>query len=161
MPISKPILNDDATEADVSALPPTLPNWPGIDQFLAIGIAQCTIEQVRTYALEKIDKTTAKLIQSGSFLYADKLFATTQTAQFNTLVMFTRRNDVNFMYPVTRTTKDNASSISLATATDIENFYKASEDAVRAQLDLGTNVKVLINALSTVDELIQFVDHRL
>ena len=109
---------------------------------------------------EFIDKKTEGLIARSYFIYDAKLFSISKTAQFNTHVMWTRRNEPGFSYPVVRATKDNLSTTSLADATAVEAFYDASESAVRAILDSGNALKTQVNAATTVEEVNAVVDNR-
>lgn len=123
-------------------------------------VLQLPLEPARAYKNARIDANTPKLIAVATFVYSGKQFSTTPTAQFNTLVMYMRRNDVGFAYPVVRATKDNTSSVSLPDAAAVEAFYTASENAVRAFLDEGNALKAQVNALATVAEVAAFVDPR-
>jgi len=119
------------------------------------------INSARTHRLQGIDAQTSRSISTGTFTYDSKLFSLSIAAQFNTLVMYTRRNDVNFTYPVIRSTNDSLSSVTLADADAVEAFYVASEAEVRALLDEGNTLKATVSALSTLQEIIDFVDPRI
>jgi len=112
------------------------------------------------HKLSTIDAKTNSLITQGYFIYEQKIFSLSATAQFNTLVMYTRRNDPDFIYPVLRSTKDSLSMVRLPDATAIEAFYTASENTVRAFLDAGNFIKAQVAALETLAEIIAFVDIR-
>ena len=118
------------------------------------------LETAKAFACRAVDKITTQAIAAGSFVYDGKQFSLSTTGQFNTLVMYTRRNEVGFAYPVVRATKDNTSSVSLPDAAAVEAFYTASENAVRAFLDEGNALKAQVNALATVAEVAAFVDPR-
>jgi len=107
-----------------------------------------------------VDQRTTGLIERGTFVYDTKQFSTSKTAQFNTHVMWTRRNESSFSYPVVRATKDNLSTTSLADATAVEAFYDASESAVRSILDAGNALKTQVNAATTVEEVNAVIDNR-
>jgi len=107
-----------------------------------------------------IDNKTEGLIALGYFIYDAKLFSISKTAQFNTHVMWTRRNEPGFAYPVVRAAKDNLSTVSLADAAAVEAFYDASESAVRAILDSGNALKTQVNDATTVEEVNAVVDNR-
>lgn len=110
-----------------------------------------------------IDLKTSSLLSSGDFEYpvsSGLRFSMTSVAQFNTLVMYTRRNDNDFVYPVVRSTKNSASSISLPDAASVEAFYSASETAVRGILDSGNVLKIQVNAATTVEQVNAIVDNR-
>jgi len=123
-------------------------------------VVYSSTETARKYQLTKIDSTTAKLIAKGYFVYADKYFSMSTAAQFNTLTMYTRRNDSTFMYPVIRSTQDSSDSVELINASNVEAFYTACESAVRELLDAGNALKSQVNALSTLEQVKAFVDPR-
>jgi len=129
-------------------------------EFEAHRMLSMPLEQARSYQNARIDINTPKVIAAATFVYGGKQFSITPTAQFNTHVMWTRRNEVGFAYPVVRSTKDSLSSVSLPDAAAVEAFYTASENAVRAFLDEGNALKAQVNALATVAEVAAFVDPR-
>jgi hypothetical protein len=110
-----------------------------------------------------IDLKTSSLLLFGDFEYpvsSGLRFSMTSLSQFNTLVMYTRRNDNDFVYPVIRSTKDNSSSISLPDVNAVEAFYSSSETAVRSILDSGNVLKAQVNAATTVEQVNDIVDNR-
>ena len=124
---------------------------------------QGPVSDFREHKSKEIDATTARLIAKGFMEYpagSGQFFSLSTTAQFNTLVMYTRRNDPSFVYPVLRTTANNAAVVSLGDAAAIEGFYICSESAVRTLLEAGTQVKQMLNALNTPQEILSFVDPR-
>jgi len=141
---------------DRNNLPPQLNR----EQFEAMRITGMPVDQARAFRNILIDRRTPKLIAAGTVTYGGLQFSISPTAQFNTLVMWTRRNEAGFAYPVVRATKDSTSSVALADAAAVEAFYAASETAVRAFLDAGNALKSQVNALATSAEVAAFVDPR-
>ena len=121
------------------------------------------LDSLKERRLRDIDIRTSELIATGSFEYPEAsgfMFSMTTTAQFNTLVMYTRRNDGNFTYPVVRSIKNNKSSISLSDVSAVEAFYAASEIAVRSVLDNGNILKEQVNDATTMEQVNAVVDNR-
>jgi len=128
--------------------------------FDSLRIMGMPISEAREFRNSLIDIRTPKLIAAGTMTYVGLQFSISPTAQFNTLVMWSRRNEVGFAYPVVRANKTNTATTSLADAAAVEAFYAASETAVRAFLDEGNALKSQVNALATSAEVAAFVDPR-
>lgn len=110
--------------------------------------------------VKAIDGKTTSCLVGATFTYSGKQFSLSPIAQFNTLVMYMRRNEAGFSYPVVRSTKDSSSSVSLADAAAVETFYVASESTVRAVLDAGNALKDQVNAAQSIEAIAAVVDNR-
>lgn len=140
---------------------PSVETVAQLDGLIAAHVGEGTpLALAKSNRIVFVDLTTAGKIESGVLLYDGQEFSISKTAQFNTFVMFVRRNEPGFAYPVVRANKTNTGTVSLPDVAAVEAFYTASETAVRALLDAGTALKTIVNACGSVAEVAAFVDPR-
>jgi len=108
---------------------------------------------------EEIDHNTAVIILKG-FTYQGKVFSLSEVAQIKLIGTYAVRNHPAFPYPVKWNTKNNYSTVSLADATALENFFLLAMQAVRVAVDSGTALKDQVRAATTQAELDAVVDNR-
>jgi len=114
----------------------------------------------RAYYHRRIDQKTTELIDNGFEFPAGsgQVFSLSHAAQLTWLGMFQSRAALT--YPVLVSTKDSMSTVSLADASDVEDFYTAGVLATRAALDTGTALKATINSAQTEVALEGVEDNR-
>lgn len=97
---------------------------------------QTTLEGYKELRYNEINAKTAQLISTG-FVFDSQTFSTSYNAQLNWSEIHSNQSD--FTFPLDISTKDN-NKYSLA-AVNVDTFWQAGKDFVKAHLDSGRDLK--------------------
>ena len=117
------------------------------------------LPSVKNAKCAAIDTRTAELIDQG-FSYSSKTFSLSLASQSMLEGSYPVKNHVSLTYPIVWNTIDDLDTISLADATDLENFYLTALGTFRARRDSGTTLKDQVRAASTIAAVDAVVDSR-
>ena len=119
-----------------------------------------TVVQQRKYA--QIDVRTRELIAQGFEFPAasGQIFSLSSEAQRNIHWMETSRDLLEFTYPVSWNTLDDAGVLSISDSATAHNFFLAALSAYRGHLDSGTDLKDSVRAAITIAAVNAVVDSR-
>lgn len=114
-----------------------------------------SLARVKTAKAAAVDARTDELIEAGFEFPPASGMVFVPTANFQRTLMGTMliKGNPALTYPIEWSTADNSGKITLANATDVENFYLTGLGAIRAHKDSGTAIKDQINAATTVAEV--------
>jgi len=107
----------------------------------------------------QIDKRTEELILSG-YDYGGTLMSSSLNSQANLMAVHKDRNEAWLSYPITFSSKDNLSSISIANATELNNLYLAFLSHKKGHMDSGNVLKDQVRAATTKGAVDAIIDSR-
>lgn len=102
---------------------------------------ELTLDQYKSHRYDEIDSKTFSLISEG-FTHDSIIFSLSDNAQKNWVNKYADR--ANLVYPHVISTKDPASSYSIANQTAYESFYASGTSAVETIVKTGREIRISI-----------------
>jgi hypothetical protein len=106
-----------------------------------------------------IDLKTRDIIARG-FTFNGKQFSLTDNAQKTLIILDAQRTEPAMTYPVLYNTRDDLDLIEVTNADMVHALTLTALTTLRAALDSGTQQKTLIRNMTTVEDVLAYVDPR-
>lgn len=120
---------------------------------------EVTIEDAKFLRLNEIDRKTEAIIQTG-YSFAGKQFSLSINGQTNILALDNSKDDPAITYPIGFNTIDDSETFMIPDSATLHGMYLTALGTKKAYLNSGTDLKTLINACSTVEEVDSIIDNR-
>lgn len=120
---------------------------------------ELTLSEHKQIKYNEIDCKSGELV-SGGFVYQNKTFSLSTTAQINILALDETRNDSALSYPIIYNTIDDTDSYSVIDAIDLHNMYLTALATKKSFLDSGTALKNSVRNATTQAEVDAVIDNR-
>lgn len=115
------------------------------------------LEVLKRDRKKEIDKRTMEIIAEG-FEFAGITFSGSVESQNRIMAVFI--TGVNAPFPVRWMSKDDTTYLDITDATMMAQFFYTGLGALKAKIDLGTNLKIQINSANSVEEVNSITDPR-
>lgn len=131
-----------------------------LDGIVSAHNAQGGLLDAKELKFAEIDQKTKFLIETGTVSFQSKSVKISSNRQLTTLVLFNQRTDATQAYPVVLSAANNTDTISLANATEVENWHTSLAGAVQSILDSGHTLKEQVRAAIDIAGVDAVVDNR-
>lgn len=138
---------------------PTTAQKTALDTVVGAHSGPSALQAAKNKRHREVDAHTRELIAAG-YTHSSKQFSLSRQAQRKLGVLKQIRNEGAFSYPLVMNTLDSDSTLSLANAAAVNAMYVAMGLALRAYIDGGTTIKLLINAAANVAAVEAVADTR-
>ena len=116
-----------------------------------------TLEGLRTFRYDSIDKRTGELISQG-FVHNGVTFSMSTNAQSNLLGSFSAKDSLT--YPFSWNAKDDSSTYAIADAAEMTTFFMTALGTKKAHQDSGSALKNQVREGIDIAAVLAIVDAR-
>ncbi len=116
-----------------------------------------TLEGLKAFRYEEIDKRTGELISEG-FVYATKTFSLSLSAQINISALNQSKDTLS--YPIDYNTIDDSGVYQVIDSTDMGNMYMAALATKKGHLDSGSTLKAQVRSAIDKTAVNAIIDNR-